>query len=553
MPTYDSFCRAPLVDPACVALPDGAVHIEGSLERLVERALSTVDPVALSPLDAVLASKLGGYADLPPMPSLAAAAGMLPVRPRAFMDAARAGLMIAAAQKDKNAMVETLTAMRAFAEALPEIGETALMPVGADALRVTSELYRRTGQRFLLSILERLRAQLPDVSGMFHSFPFLKAFSPEPVAEDAMDEASQYFRRMRMLGTGALTADALAITAQLALYSGSARDANASKAGVSALQRYHGLPHGAFSADPYLAGRDPSRSADLTAVCAQLEALHDLLAASGNPAYAERMERITENALANAFQENGICEGQAVNRLAEDETCKAAPATPAQSTALLRALYAVRRSVWMAKGENELALFLPYEGFCLTRMEGVPVRLAAKAAGPNALAVTVEAKQPAEFALSLHVPGYAQSATVAVNGEKPQPAECGRLHTVNRLFKTGDTVKMTLECAPFLENGFRGSVSVYCGPLLLALPLPETNAAWQYALGDEAQPVAEWENGRPRVRVDACDAEGWSARDGLIQPPPQGVAMGEAYELTLLPYADTRGRIAAFPQASRRA
>jgi len=33
-------------------------------------------------------------------------------------------------------------------------------------------------------------------------------------------------------------------------------------------------------------------------------------------------------------------------------------------------------------------------------------------------------------------------------------------------------------------------------------------------------------------------------------PPPQRVAMGQAYELTLIPYAGAEGRIAAFPCAT---
>lgn len=553
MPTYDSFCRAPLVDPAYAVLPDGAVHLEGALQRLMDRALETVDLVNLSPLDAVLATKLGGYSELPPMPNLTATVDYLPENPRAFMDAMCAATMIAVAKRSKDAMVEVLGAMQAFTEVLPAINEGKLMPVGADAIRVAEELYRRTGQRFLLALLERLRAQLPDVSGMFHSFPFLKPFTPEPVDEAATDEASQYFRRMRMLGTGALTADALAITAGLALFSGSARDASASKAGVAALKRYHGMPHGAFSADPYLAGRDPSRSAQLEAVCAQMEALHDLLAASGEAAYAEMMERIAENALAGLFQEGGMCDAQAVNRFPTDETCKAAPATPAQSTALLRGLYAVRRSVWMAKSESELALLLPYEGCCLARMDGVPVRASVKASEPTTFTVSLETKQPVEFALSIRVPGYAQSAAVSVNGGKPQAVECGKIYTVRQTFRTGDSIALALECRPFLETGYRGSSSVYCGPLLMALPLPDQQAAWQYALSEDGEPALSWENGRPRAHVDACLAEGWHVKGGKIQPPPQGCGMGEAYELTLLPYADTLGRIAAFPMAARRA
>ena len=420
-------------------------------------------------------------------------------------------------------------------------------------MRIASELYRRTGQRFLLTLMERLRVQMPDVSGLFQTFPFQKAFQPERVPEDAMDETAQYHRRMKQLGTGAVTADALAITAAFALFSGSARDASASKAGVAALQRYHGMPHGAFAADPYLAGRDLSRASDLDAVCAQLEALHDLLAASGETAYAERMERIAVNALANLVRPDGVCASQAVNRLASDATCAAQKATPAQVTALLRALHAVRRSVWMVKSEADIAMLLPFEGCCLARMDGTPVRICAARSDPQTVTLTMETKQPVEFTLHLYVPGYAVGASVSVNGGKPQTAVCGKLFSLKRMFKTGDAVSLRLQYEPFVESGFRGCASVYCGPYLMALPLPDANAAWQYALDAEAQLSCVWVGGYPQVGVDACLAPGWATAGRVIPPPPQGTPMGDAYVLTLLPYAETMGRIAGFPQAVRRA
>ena len=123
MPTYESFCRTPLVDPAYVELPDHAVHTEGTLQTLIQRALEQVDLSALSPLDAVLATKLGGYTDMPPMPNLTAAAETLAAAPRPFMDAVRAGLMIATASRNKNAMLQVLNAMRALTDALPSIAE----------------------------------------------------------------------------------------------------------------------------------------------------------------------------------------------------------------------------------------------------------------------------------------------------------------------------------------------------------------------------------------------------------------------------------------------
>lgn len=89
-----------------------------------------------------------------------------------------------------------------------------------------------------------------------HMFPFQREYRPETGAHTPDEEA--YYARMQRFATGKGTADALAMTALIAQYSGSGRDAAAGKAGLTALSRYHGMPSGAFSADPFLAGRDPA-------------------------------------------------------------------------------------------------------------------------------------------------------------------------------------------------------------------------------------------------------------------------------------------------------
>ena len=57
-------------------------------------------------------------------------------------------------------------------------------------------------------------------------------------------------------------------------------------------------------------------------------------------------------------------------------------------------------------------------------------------------------------------------------------------------------------------------------------------------------------DGKPSVRIDACVAPSWTVKNGRIPSPPQGLHMGDAYELTLLPYRNTVGRVAVFPQAA---
>jgi len=550
MPTYQQYCRPPLVDPAYAALPDGAVHVEGRLRKLTDRVLQLTNPDTILPLDAVLASKLGEYTDLPPCPAVKDMAAALPGGLFEFIPALRAAVMTAVAEKDKNELLQCLRAMRIFAEKLPDIGEYELMPVAADAMRCAQELYRRTGKSFLLDMMEMIRAQVPDVSGLFHSFPFLKAFVPEPVPDGAKDDTSKYFRRMKMLGTGKTIADALALTALFAMYSGSARDAGASGAGLASLERFHGAPNGMFTAEPYLAGREPSAATDLPSVCAMLEALRDLLSAGGEFAVAERMERIVENAFSNLFAKGGVYQKQAVNREANEPGCEAKAPSRADVGALLRGIAAVRRCVWMVKGEGELSMLLPYDSVCLTRMNGVPVRVAASTEPDGNLSFKIETKQPVLFTLSLRVPSYADSARVSVAGDKPKIVDCGAMYSIRRTFKTGDRIMMDLNCKPYIKAGHRGSVSVHYRALLMALPLPEADAAWQYALDEKAKPTVSQEGGKPSVRIDACVAPSWTVKNGRIPSPPQGLRMGDAYELTLLPYQDTAGRVAVFPQAA---
>lgn len=553
MPTVDAYRRAPLVNAAFVPLSDAAVQVGGLHDTLTRRVLDMADIASMSPLDAVMASKLGGYADLPPVPDVEAATAQLESNPSGFVLLCRAALMTAAASHDKEAMLRLLSAMRAFLEVLPTLPEDRLFPLGADALRLTSELYRRTGQSFLLTILERLRAQLPDVSGLMHSFPFTKPFQPENKAGET-PEAAEYNRRMERLATGNLMADALSITAQLALYSGSSRDGAAGRAGLTALTRYHGMPTGAFSADPYLAGRDPARAVDIPAISAQVEALCDLLTAGGDPVLGDRLEALLVNALADVVLPGGLRALQPMNRLTGDDSCALGKPGPADTSALLRALYALRRTVWMAKESDEIALLLPLSGGCLTRMSGVPVRLTASIEGvlDQTLSISVECKQPVNFSLLLRVPSYVSEAGVSVCGGREAPASPGGLHMVRRTFRSGDTVVLRLSSLPRLEAGYHGSASALCGPTLLSLPLPDESASWQYAFVPNTPLNALEQGGELRVLAIATDAPAWQEKNGFITPPPQGLPVGMEYQLTLIPFGGTGGRIAVFPRAARR-
>ena len=548
MPTAIAYRRAPLVDPVYTAISDAAVHADGLIQQLSERVLKLVNVQHMSALDAILATKLGGYTQTPPVPDVQGLAQQLPANAPAFVESARAAALIAAMNRDKEAMLSVLSALQSFMAVLPRMSEEALFQVGADMLRLTVDLYRRTGQKFLLDLLEQLRSRLPDVSGLMHSFPFQREFQPEKGDHPAQEQ--EYYDRMERFATGKWTADSLAMSALLSQYSGSGREAAAAKAGLAALSRYHGMPSGAFSADPYLAGRDPARAAELDAVCAQAEAYLDALLTTGDAAMADKLEMLLVNVLPDLLTENGVRTLAPTNRLSDDDSCQISE-TPdkADVSALLRAVYALRRSVWLSRDDETIAYMLPVAGGCLTRLGGVPTRLTAMVNGvfERDIAIRVECRQSVQATLKVRIPAYAEEAYMAVNTEDPKPVPTGGMVDVKRTFHNGDVVRILFFIRPRMEAGYRGSASLYVGAQLMTLALPDQNASWRYAIIKRLPMTRVEDAGVPYVLITACEAPAWKEKSGFITPPPQDVPMGPAYELTLIPFAGTEGRIAAFP------
>lgn len=547
MPSASAYRRSPLIDLAYVPLSDAAVNADGLQRAMIKKALDMVDVNHMTSLDATLATKLGGYTELPPMPDVEGASAFLPAEPGRFIGVMESAAMLAAMGRDKAGMLRVLGAMQEFLNAMPAMTEAALFWCGASALRLTVDLYRRTGQAFLLNLLEALRAQLPDVSGLMHVFPFQREYRPDNQA--TTEEERMYYERLERFATGKGMADAMAMTTQLAQFSGSRRDAAAAEAGAASLGRFHGMPCGAFSADPFVAGRDPARAVELDALCAEIEAYYDALCLTGKPIFAEKLEMLMVNALPDMLHTEGLRSLQPTNRLADDESCQMHPPEKSDVTGLLRALYALRRAVWLSKDDETIAYMLPVDGGCLTRMNGVPVRLTATVQGVKSktVALRVECRQPVSFKLQMRIPAYADGASVGVNGGRAQAVPQGEIYTLARTFQNGDVVTLRMDISPRLEPGYRGCMSVYCGASLMALALPEPSVMWRYALVTGAPMTICEDRGELSVLVTACEAAQWKEKAGFILPPPQGVPVGPAYELTLIPYSDTAGRIAAFP------
>lgn len=109
--------------------------------------------------------------------------------------------------------------------------------------------------------------------------------------------------------------------------------------------------------------------------------------------------------------------------------------------------------------------------------------------------LTIETAPESETSLFVRVPGWAEAATICVNG-KPHDAKAGRYSELRRLWKSGDVVELMLpmpirmmEAHPLVEEA-RNQVAIMSGPLVYCLEsadLPKDKSVQNVAIPPRAK------------------------------------------------------------------
>ena len=189
--------------------------------------------------------------------------------------------------------------------------------------------------------------------------------------------------------------------------------------------------------------------------------------------------------------------------------------------------------------------------------------------------------RPADFVFSFRVPSWAEGATVSVNGGDGESVAAGTFHKMERKFRDGDAIVLSLPMTPRILNSYQGAVSVVKGPLLYT-PLIEENAkkvvdgfktseefpayditpasTWNYALSAGARISVDsmkvekypWlpENAPVRLKVEAYRVPSWkmTGRSTPALPEPGFAVRETAEEIVMVPSGCTRIRMTALPE-----
>ncbi len=395
-------------------------------------------------------------------------------------------------------------------------------------------LYRRRPADWLVKLAVKLHSQGADYPALYDIWPYR-----QPEEAGRWNYLTHVVNQAMMLKGWSL----------YSLISAREEDRTAARRMLDLLDRYHGQVHGLFSGDECLAGTSPIRGTELCAVVEFMYSMEQLLAATGDPYWGDRLERAAFNALPATFDPSMWTHqyDQQVNQINCSTQAKPVFGTNGPQANLfgLEPNYGcctANLSQGWPKFARSLFMRRDREGECpvLAVVAYAPAELAAEVAGQpvhirmqtdypfrEEIVLEIEAGPNCRFALDLRIPGWAEAPvlTVRTTGDGAAAEEefrpvAGSLHRVERRWAAHTTIILRLPSRPvWLERPNRMTALVR-GPLVYAWPVAEQ---WQPINQDlpghemphgdyEVLPAGQWQYGIKLEQAVESEAIKWEEK-----------------------------------------
>jgi hypothetical protein len=460
-----------------------------------------------------------------------------------------------------------------------------------EGLIAVYHVFERTGEPWLLELARRLHEQGFDYRAFYRGPDIV---SPTP-------RRGRWTWEKHVVNTGmALKAYALAWR-----LTGRAEDRDFAREMLAVLDRYHGQVHGLFTGDECLSGRSPTQGTELCAVVEALYSLEWLVALTGDPAYADRLERAAFNALPATFAPDMWSHqyDQQVNQVQctinpehmwstngpDSNIFGLEPNYGCCTANLHQGWPKFAAHLWMHSPDGGLVAvaYAPNSMRTIVRGHPVHVRLDTDYPFRDTLRFTVTVDGRLRFPLRLRVPAWAGGATLRVAGGRPQALRPGTFHRLERAWSGATELELHLPMSAKVTRRYNQALALERGPLVFALNPRETwtrvNAdkphrelphadfevrpasPWNYGLlVDEAQPerclhfeerpVGEQpfspEGAGVVAHVKGRRVPGWKLEHGWageVSPQPES-SREPVEDLVLIPYGCAKLRVTEFPR-----
>lgn len=441
-------------------------------------------------------------------------------------------------------------------------------------------LYNRTGDAGLLDLANMVRGQGHDWSWHFWDFAHT-------------EKQTKNFPMRTHVVNNAMGVKAPGVQY---LLTGWEEHRQGAERAMWVLDKYHGTAAGIFTGDEHYAGKDPIQGTEVCAVVEYMFSLENLIQILGDPAMGDRLEKIAFNALPGTFSAD--MKAHQYDQQANQVLCTIEP-RPWTNNNMDSNVFGLEpqygcctanfhqgwpkfaANLWMATAGDGLAAvaYAPCELAAMVR-DGrrVGVKIETDYPFDETIRITLHLPQESAFPLKLRIPGWAEGATVTVGGEILS-ALPGTFHTLDRVWKDGETIELHFPMKVRAERRYRDSITLTRGPLVYSLKIGER---WERVRGEDpcpdyaVYPTTPWNYGLlvdpddPRVEVvkkgvgdviygpDFAPVElrvkgrripEWGMQDNCSGPVPESpVTSSEPLEdLTLIPYGCAKLRITEFP------
>ena len=453
-------------------------------------------------------------------------------------------------------------------------------------------LYNRTGNAALLDLARKLHAQGKDWNAQAANFPYKEKVSGS--------EAN-------LNSHGVNNAQALKAAAVWSLITKDPADHDAIYQMFHALDEYHRLPNGMFSADEHFAGLDPSQGTELCTVVEAMFSLETDLAITGDASFGDRLEKIAYNALPATITEDfwahqydqqpnqvmcSLSKRQWSSNGPESNIFGLEPNFGCCTANMHQGWPKLAASLWMAAGDDGLAAIVYAPSEVSTVVQGVHVSIDEQTDYPfrDTIQFSLHPDHELAFTLKLRIPAWAEGAHLRINGAEEAVPKAGSFAEVRRTWKAGDTVVLTVPMAIRASTWFHNSVAIERGPLVYSLKINQSwreekhtgpskdwevfpTSPWNYALVMNPMNAAEaFEVGEHPLRMQpfnfadppvVLSGKGrrvpeWQLENDSAGPLPVSPLQCEKSPcaqpietISLIPYGAAKLRITAFPYFER--
>ncbi len=399
---------------------------------------------------------------------------------------------------------------------------------GGDNLHSVMWLYNRTGDEFLLELMEKLHRNTSDWTSRGHSGDDIHSRQHK---RNGVEWPDWWYDQIDWHNVN--IAQCFRQPAQFYLYSKNKDHLKAADENFLIVRDAFGqVPGGMFGGDENCRPGydDPRQAIETCGIVEQMNSDQHMLRITADPFWADHCEMVAFNTYPAALTADlkSLRYLTAPNTIVADEK-NYHPSIENSGPFLAMNPFSSRccqhnhaqgwpylaENLWMATPDNGLCAVLYSASTVQANVgDGTTVRITEKTQYPfeEAIRFTVSTPKSVKFPLYLRVPGWCKDAKVTINGVaesiKPSPANYVR---IDRTWTDGDTVVLNLPMEVRTETYARNhnSMSVHYGPLLFSLKIKErytrtdsrkgavNDAKWQESADPEKWPAWEIHHDSP--------------------------------------------------------